>query len=226
MIVKTRALKSDEPRRYIAELKRAAGSQLPYAAIAALAIGIGARIGEVLAIRNGDVLNEDGTVRQQVRRKVLKQRSGVLYREAPFVDPDLREIVQRYADSLARKSRWFDADGKFFCCRWSGAPLSYRVAWGRNRRFLRRAGIDPSGIAFHGLRKTFLTAVYRQVYADSGDMLKALTCVQRMAGHKSINTTIAYLDISEVNEEQTISAALKKLWGEKSGIMNIEMAAR
>lgn len=215
MIVRTRALDTAEAARYVDVLKQSTAAEMPYAAIAALTIGLGARIGEVLGLRNADVLTERGEVREKVRRKIEKKRGGSVYREAAFCDSALRGIVQRYADSEQRKSRYLQADANFFTCRWQGRKLTYRIAWAHNQRFLRAAGIDPHGVAFHGLRKTFLTAVYRQIYADSGEMLKALTCVQRLAGHKSINTTIAYLDISEVNEEATIRAALENITGIK-----------
>ena len=208
MIVKTRALCDEEAQRYVGVLRDAEGSELIYAAVCAVCIGIGARIGEVLTLRNADVIGEDRQVRDKIRRKVEKKRGKVVYQEATFRDPVLRSIVQRYADSARRLSRWMSPDALFFTARWDGPALTYRAAWGHNRALMRRAGIDPHGVAFHGQRKTFLTAVFRQVHRTTGDMFVALRTVQRMAGHKSFDTTIAYLDIREVDEDAAVGAAL------------------
>lgn len=215
MIVRTRALTITEAAAYMDVLEAAGPHEAAYAAISALAIGLGARIGEVLALRNADVLDPIGQVRDKIRRKISKKRKEVVYREAYFCDPRLRAIVQRYADSPERKGRFFPGEGTFVCFRWSGRRISYLSAWKHNRNFLRAAGIEPGGVAFHGLRKTFMTAVYQQIYADSGDMLKALTCVQRLAGHDDFNTTLAYLDISEVDLETTIGRAVGIFTGKK-----------
>ena len=207
MIVKTRALCDEEAQRYVGVLRDAEGSELIYAAVCAVCIGIGARIGEVLTLRNADVLTPAGEVREKIRRKVEKKRK-TFYQEAVFCDPVLRSIVQRYAASERRLSRWMSPDALFFTARWDGPAITYRAAWGHNRALMRRAGIDPRGVAFHGQRKTFLTAVFRQVHRDTGDMFTALRTVQRMAGHKSVDTTLAYLDIQEVDEGAAVGAAL------------------
>lgn len=218
MIVRTRPLTTEEAARYVKVLCAAAlcDRYSIYSSVAALAIGTGARIGEVLAMRNADVLDlQNGRVRDKVRRKIEKKRGQIVYKEAPFCDPVLWGVVQTYAYKLGRMSAYMPADGKFFTVRWNGAKLTYKSAWENNRKFLLAAGIDPHGVAFHGLRKTFLTAVFREIYRQSGDMLKALTCAQKLAGHENINTTIVYLDIQAIDEEATIRAALQPITGRK-----------
>lgn len=213
MIVRTRPLKTEEAARYIEVLNGVPERDSGFAAIAALAIGTGARIGEVLAMRTADVLEPDGHLKERIRRKVLKKRTATVYREAWFIDPALRKIVTRYIDSPRRPSLYLGGDALFFAGGITGKAIDYRKAWRHNRRFLGSAGLPTTGVAYHGLRKTFLSKVYEKIYAETGDMLKALTFVQKLAGHNSINTTILYLDISPLDEETTVREAMAAITG-------------
>lgn len=210
---RTRPMQTAEAVRYVRILAEAPEREAAYAAMAALAIGTGARIGEVLAMRTMDVLEPDGRIREQVRRKLLKKRNVTIYREAHFTDPVLREIVRRYADSPRRPSLYLGGSAPFFAVGISGRALHYKTAWHHNRHFLQLAGLPLRGIGFHGLRKTFLSKVYSRVYRGSGDMMQALTFAQKLAGHNSINTTIRYLDISPVDEEDTVREVMSEITG-------------
>ena len=213
MIVRTRPLKTEEAARYVDVMRGASERDSMYAAMAALAIGTGARIGEVLALRTADVLEPNGRLKERIRRKMLKKRTATVYREAWFIDAELRKIVERYIESPRRESLYLGGEALFFAAGITGKAIPYNKVWRHNRRFLGAAGLQTNGVAFHGLRKTFLSKVYEKIYADTGDMLKALTFAQKLAGHKSINTTILYLDISPVDEEDTVREAMAGITG-------------
>ncbi len=213
MLVRTRPLKTEEAARYVDILAGVPDRDAVFAAIAAIAIGVGARIGEVLALRTADVLEPNGQLRERIRRRVLKKRNAVVYRDAWFIDGRLRKIVERYAASPRRASLYLPGDALFFAAGISGKSVGYYKAWRHNRRFLGAAGLPMTGVAFHGLRKTFLSKIYERIYADTGDMMRALTFAQKLAGHESINTTILYLDIEPVDEAAAVREAMAAITG-------------
>lgn len=217
---RTRPMKTSEAARYVEILKKASEREAAYAAMAAIAIGTGARISEVLSLRTLDVLEPTGKLKDQIRRKVKKKRNAIVYRDAYFIDPMLRKIVERYVGSPRRASLYLPGNANFFAAGISGKAIPYYKAWRHNRRFLGAAGLPMTGLAFHGLRKTFLSKVYEKIYADTGDMLKALTFVQKLAGHESLNTTIIYLDITPVDEANTVRETLAAITGDPEVLEN------
>lgn len=104
---------------------------------------------------------------------------------------------------------------KLFSVRWNNASISYNYLWRKQRAFLERAGIDPAGVAFHGIRKSFLsTMFYQRVEENGGDFMGALRYVQQLAGHESFEMTLRYLsDCIDRSHYETSKNAISKLLG-------------
>lgn len=197
-----RPLTEDELSKYLDVLQEAPEGRKVYAAIAAIAIGTGARIGEILTMRVKDVV-KDGKVREKITRKIEKKRKTV-YRDTCFPIRELRDLVQRYVESPTVQHRFPTADDFLFSVRYAGGRLGYYSCWRVQKKLLHEAGLPETGIGFHGLRKTILTLVYYNQYRISKDMLGAVRYVQQIAGHESINVTIRYLGWDVVADEKRV----------------------
>ena len=195
MGTKTHALTRDELGRYIDLITRLSGPLLPYAAIAAIITGTGARIGEVLALRMGDIFDQHGKPLPEITRTLEKKRSSTPVRLSVFFPWDtLGAPVIRWRDE-ARRRFLISRTSLLFSLRYSGEPMNRVHCWRVHRELLQRAGIDPRGVAFHGIRKTFLTAMCaeRERLQGSAGMITVMRSMQKLAGHSRFDTTLDYL---------------------------------
>ncbi len=205
-----RPLKEEELTRYLEVLRKESERRPVYAAAAAVAIGTGARIGEVLQMRVKDVMDETGKVREKLTRKLEKKRGKVVYSERIFPIEVLREMVQRYLDSDERRRFFQKEDDYLFSARYSGKKLTYDHCYDIQRELLREAGLPVRGVAFHGLRKSLLTMVFYERQKKTGDSMAALRYVQEIACHKSLDTTLRYVGWELiVDEGQTFRDCFK-----------------
>lgn len=196
-----RRLTDDEFLRYIAVLESAPKNEAVYAAICVLCLATGARIGEVLGTRLRDIVDPDTLdARERVSRRVEKRR-GTKIRTVYF-PPRFRQIIERAAGLAVM--RGVQPDGQIF-------KVCWKTAWRHNRTFLRRAGLPVTGVAFHGLRKTYLTRAFREKMAETGDTFASLKFVQELAGHAEFNNTVRYIiaDIGR-SENETLATMWEK----------------
>lgn len=139
-----------------------------YRTMLMLAYGCGLRLGEVLAVRVGDI---DGA------RKLLRidQGKGAKDRLVPL-SPTLLEHLRAYW-RLYRPTDWLFAgrDGGPLC------PTSLQRAF---RAAKRRAGVSKAG-GLHGLRHAYAT---HQLAAGL-----PVERLQRLIGHNDIHTTLRYV---------------------------------
>lgn len=150
--------------------------------IFALALGTGLREHELAALDVGDVLHDDGRVRRRIALRVFKRSTD---------DPATQEV-------FVPDSAWYKL-GKFMSWKRSHgesieptAPLFVsqrrkRIAT-RTLRFLFRVWQERAGFdrlfCFHSLRHTALQNAYRAT--------RDIRLVQRLARHKSVDTTTIY----------------------------------
>ena len=140
----------------------------------------GMRVGEVAALRVGDVLDADGGVRNEVRLQA-HQTKGQVGRTV-FVSERLQKELALYARTLRRK----DAAEPFFA-------TQKRTGFSANsltQHFLvlyKRAGLQ--GATSHSGRRTFITNL-----AAQGVSVRVLAA---LAGHRSIQTTQRYIDVND-----------------------------
>jgi integrase/recombinase XerD len=138
----------------------------------------GLRIGEVACLRWSDVINQDGTVKEEIR--LLPDMTKGRHARTVFVNIRLREELAAYA----AQARCVDRSYPFFA-----SQKSIRSGFGANslaQAFaLLYEGAGVEGASSHSGRRTFLTNL-----ANKGT---AIHILKTLAGHRSIQTTATYL---------------------------------
>ena len=138
----------------------------------------GLRIGEVACLRWSDVINMDGTVKEEIR--LLPDMTKGRHARTVFVNIKLREELETYAAHAKCVDRGypFFASQKSIRTGFSANSLAQTFA-------LLYAGAGLQGASSHSGRRTFLTSL-----ANKGT---AIHILKTLAGHRSISTTAAYL---------------------------------
>jgi len=138
----------------------------------------GLRIGEVACLRWSDVMNQDGTVKDEIR--LLPDMTKGRHARTVFVNIRLREELAAYA----AQAQCVDRSYPFFA-----SQKSMKSGFGANslaQAFaLLYEGAGVEGASSHSGRRTFLTNL-----ANKGT---AIHILKTLAGHRSISTTAAYL---------------------------------
>ncbi len=146
----------------------------------------GIRVGEALSTRWEDVSLDEGDEQVRVLGKGGRERTVLLH-----AAPDTVRLLRRYKKGAARSGYLFQGDPQRGG---GGAPLDYssvRYAWGR---YCAHAGVTAT---IHQLRHAFVTELVR------GGM--RLTTVQRLAGHRRLETTRAYAEVSDDEVKRELS---------------------
>ncbi len=140
----------------------------------------GMRVGEVAALRVGDVLDAAGQVKNELRLSAAQTKGN----EGRTVY--ISERLQRELGTYARSLHNTTPTAPFF-------PTQKRTAFSANsltQHFLllyKRAGLQ--GASSHSGRRSFITNL-----AAQGVSVRVLAA---LAGHKSIQTTQRYIDVND-----------------------------
>jgi len=140
----------------------------------------GLRAKEIALLLIGDVLNADGTVKQEVRltAEQTKGRHG----RTIYLSQKLRDELAYY---LKFKSVLFPDRPLFATCRrfgFTANTMTQHLWW-----MYQRAGV--SGASSHSGRRSFITTL-----ASKGVGVRVLAS---LAGHRSIAVTQAYIDVND-----------------------------
>jgi integrase/recombinase XerD len=136
----------------------------------------GMRVGEIASLRISDVLNDTGTIKDEIRLKP-EQTKGK-YPRTVYLNAKIQKELAQYIATLNNKDK--------------NKPLLYSqkkegfTANTLTQYFFylyKRAGIE--GASSHSGRRGFLTSL-----ANKGT---AIHILKNLAGHRNINTTAAYL---------------------------------
>lgn len=160
-----------------------------------LGVSVGGRISELLALRIDDVWQNGQPISDLLfQKRIVKGKETA--RMIP-VNADgqqaIRELIQWH------EQRYFDLDPTrpLFPSRKFAAALSRSQAHRILERAFQQAGLNGK-LATHSLRKTFA----QRLYDASGDIF----LVQELLGHKSVETTQAYLGVSYRKMQQATEA--------------------
>lgn len=150
--------------------------------IFALALGTGLREHEIAALNIGDLVHADGRVRRRVGLRVFKRSAKDPVPQEVFVPDGVWYKLTKFVGWKRAGGECLDLDAPLFVSR-----RSQRIAT-RTLRYLfrlwqERAGFDRP-FNFHALRHTALTNAYRAT--------RDIRLVQRIARHKSVDTTTIY----------------------------------
>ena len=150
--------------------------------IFSLALGTGLREHEIAALNVGDLLLEDERIRRRLALRVFKRSAREPAPQEVFLPDALWYKLGKFITWKRARGESLDADAALFVSR-----RHDRIAT-RTLRYLfavwqKRAGFDRP-FNFHSLRHSCLTAAYRST--------RDIRLVQRLARHKSIDTTTIY----------------------------------
>jgi integrase/recombinase XerD len=141
----------------------------------------GMRVGEIAALKIGDVLNENGTVKDEIRL-TPEQTKGNKARTVMLGDKLCKEIAN-YCSSLKKN----DPTRPLIASQKSRNGFSANSLSQEFKKLYERAGI--SGATSHSGRRSFITNL-----ANKGIGVRVL---QSLAGHSSIATTQLYIDVND-----------------------------
>ena len=140
----------------------------------------GMRVGEISALKVGDVCNADGTVKAEVHLAPLQTKGK--YARTVFLPEKLRIEIASYLQTLKAinpsKPLFFTAKRDGF----TANTLTQHFFW-----LYKRAGV--SGASSHSGRRSFITKL-----AQQGIGVRVLAS---LAGHRSITVTQAYIDVND-----------------------------
>ena len=167
----------DQVLRYIATKHRYA---IRNRALLLTSFYSGMRVGEIASLTINDVQNDDGNIKNEIRLNASQTKGNV--GRVVFVNEKLRTELDNYL----RNRRIKDKDKPLFYTEkregFNANTLTQWFFW-----LYKKAGI--SSASSHSGRRTFITNL-----ANKGVGVRVLAS---LAGHKSINTTMIYIDTND-----------------------------
>jgi len=154
----------------------------------------GMRVGEVASLRNSDVLDAEGNIRNEIRLSAEQTKGNEA--RVVFVSDKLRKELELYTRLIGNAT--INPALKFF---YSQKRTSDGFTANTLTQFFhylyKRAGID--GASSHSGRRTFITNL-----ATKGVGVRVL---MSLAGHKNISTTQAYIDVNDDMKRKAVELA-------------------
>lgn len=140
----------------------------------------GMRVGEVAALRVGDVVASDGVIKHEIR--LLPEQTKGRHARTVFLGERLRKELGAYVATL-KKPQW---DKPLFYTQ-QRAGFTANTLCQHFHKLYREVGID--GASSHSGRRSFITNL-----ANKGVGVRVLMA---LAGHRNISTTQAYIDVND-----------------------------
>jgi integrase/recombinase XerD len=140
----------------------------------------GLRVSEVAALRCGDVLAADGTIKPEIQLSAEQTKGG--HARTVFVGDKLKKELTGYCKTLKRRDPALALFSTQKRQAFSANTLCQLFHW-----LYRHAGVD--GASSHSGRRTFITTL-----AGKGVSVRVLAS---LAGHRSIATTQRYIDVND-----------------------------
>ena len=154
----------------------------------------GMRVGEVASLRNSDVLDAEGNIRNEIRLSAEQTKGNEA--RVVFVSDKLRKELELYTRLIGNAT--INPTLKFFYSQKSNSDGFTANTLTQFFHYLyKRAGID--GASSHSGRRTFITNL-----ATKGVGVRVL---MSLAGHKNISTTQAYIDVNDDMKRKAVELA-------------------
>jgi integrase/recombinase XerC len=150
--------------------------------ILAVALGTGLREHEIAALDVGDVLHDDGRVRRRVALRVFKRATDDPAPQEVFLPDSVWYKLGKLVSWKRARGESLEPHAPLFVSR-RGKRIATRTLRHLFRVWQERAGFDRL-FCFHSLRHSSLTNAYRST--------RDIRLVQRIARHKSVDTTTVY----------------------------------
>lgn len=146
-----------------------------------MSVWAGMRVGEIAALRIGDAVDADGSVRDQINL-TADQTKGCRGRTV-MLGEKLRRELRLYVDTL----RIHDPHGPLFSSQRNRTGFSANTLCQQFSIIYKQAGI--AGASSHSGRRTFITTL-----ANKGVGVRVLMA---LAGHRNMSTTQRYIDLND-----------------------------
>lgn len=140
----------------------------------------GMRVGEVAALRIGDVLSSDGSVKSEVR--LLPEQTKGSHARTVFLGTRIRKELTAY---IATLSRPLPEKPLFYTQKRAG--FTANTLCQHFHHLYKQVGVE--GASSHSGRRSFITNL-----AAKGVGVRVLMA---LAGHRNISTTQAYIDVND-----------------------------
>jgi integrase/recombinase XerD len=154
----------------------------------------GMRVGEVASLRNSDVLDAEGNIRNEIRLSAEQTKGNEA--RVVFVSDKLRKELELYT-LLMNASNTNPALKFFYSQKRTSDGFTANTLTQFFHYLYKRAGID--GASSHSGRRTFITNL-----ATKGVGVRVL---MSLAGHKNISTTQAYIDVNDDMKRKAVELA-------------------
>jgi integrase/recombinase XerD len=141
----------------------------------------GLRVGEIASLKWSDLLDSEGTVREQLRLSAAVTKGG--HARVVFLNARLRKEVQQYRGSLVQPPALMQP----VLVTQKRAAFSANTLCQLMRSWYDLAGLD--GGSSHSGRRWFITRL-----AHAGISPKA---IMMLAGHRHLSTTQRYIDVND-----------------------------
>ncbi len=141
----------------------------------------GMRAGELAALRIGDVVAPDGTIKSEIR--LMADQTKGTYGRVVVMGEKLKREWASYVSQL----KAFESHHPFFYSQQSKNGMTANTVAQTFLRFYNDAGIR--GASSHSGRRTFITNL-----ANKGVGVRVLMA---LAGHKHMSTTQRYIDLND-----------------------------
>lgn len=187
-MARAKVLTKDEIRRVMRMAECGSNGHRDRVALA-LSIHAGMRIGEIAALKIGDVRDIDGSA-VQVIHLTKHQTKGNRSRRV-FLSDDLRKLINGY---LADRSHLNDSTALIRSSRTGGHFSNVSLSL-RFKAIYRAAGIETSS---HAGRRTFATR--------KNELGIGMRTIQQLLGHRNIATTALYCEVSDDQLANAVNA--------------------
>jgi integrase/recombinase XerD len=154
----------------------------------------GMRVGEVASLRNSDVLDAEGNIRNEIRLSAEQTKGNEA--RVVFVSDKLRKELELYI-RLMNASNTNPALKFFYSQKRTSDGFTANTLTQFFHYLYKKAGID--GASSHSGRRTFITNL-----ATKGVGVRVL---MSLAGHKNISTTQAYIDVNDDMKRKAVELA-------------------
>jgi len=154
----------------------------------------GMRVGEVASLRNSDVLDAEGNIRNEIRLSAEQTKGNEA--RVVFVSDKLRKELELYTRLIGNAT--INPALKFFYSQKRDSDGFTPNTLTQFFHYLyKKAGID--GASSHSGRRTFITNL-----ASKGVGVRVL---MSLAGHKNISTTQSYIDVNDDMKRKAVELA-------------------
>ena len=160
-----------------------------------LGVSIGGRVSELLALKIGDVWQNEQPVSDfQFDKSIVK--GGETSRTIP-VNSDGRKAITEIMDWQRSHFGFVFLENPLFPSRKGCTPVQRQAMHKILREAFEKAGLNGK-LATHTLRKTFAQRLYQKC--------SDIYMVKELLGHKNVATTQAYIGINYVNAQDAVEA--------------------